>query len=82
MNAKVREVLRDLGLIFVAAAVAAFVGAGSPLGLAILPVLGKAGIVAVVGQIVLWLTPLTKRYGVGSNKRGYLVEEHLEKVPV
>ena len=82
-SAQVREALRDLGLVFVAAAVAAFIAAGSPLSLAILPVLGQAGLVAVVSQVVLWLTPLTQRYGYVLRKnKPVLTEEHLEKVPV
>jgi hypothetical protein len=83
LTAKVREALRDLALTFVAAAVAVFVAAGSPLSWAILPALGYAGITAVVAQVVLWLTPLTQRYGVTLKKnRNALTEEHLEKVPV
>ncbi len=80
-TAKGREIARDLAGLFVSAAVAAFIVAGAPWGFAILPVIGKAGLVAVGAQIVLLITPLTKRYGAFASKNG-LVEEHLEKVPV
>jgi len=81
LSAKVREGLRDLALLFASAVVTAFIVAGAPWGVAIVPVLWKAGLTAVGAQIVLYLTPLTKRYGAFKEKHA-LLEEHLEKLPV
>lgn len=75
---RLREVARDLALLFVSAAVAAFLAAGAPLSLALVPVLLKAGLTAVAAQVVLLLTPLTKRYGIFVEQRA----ERLKGVPV
>lgn len=78
-RARAREIARDLAGLFVSAAVTAFIVAGAPLSWAILPVIGTAGLVAVSGQIVLLLTPLTKRYGAFQKRN---TEPVLEKLPV
>ncbi len=74
MNQRHLHAARDLALVFVAAVIATFLAMGkgvTSLTATDLLALVAAGAAALLTSVLLVLTPLTRRYGVGADSRDH-----------